>query len=92
MVSLIPLLGDFALFGMEGVLNDTTPLSDIYNLAILLPMLAVFVRRMHDTGRSAWNILWHLLPVIGWIVIIVYCCQPTGEPNKYGEGPDAPAA
>lgn len=92
LVSLIPLTCDFVVSGVEAVLNDNTPFSDIYNLATLLPGLAVFVRRMHDIGRSAWNLLWWFLPIIGWIVCIIYCCQPTGEANKYGEGPDAPTA
>lgn len=90
LVSLIPLACDFAVLGVEAFINDNTPFSDIYNLATLLPALAVFVRRMHDIGRSAWNLLWLLLPFIGWIVTIIYCCQPTGGANKYGEGPDGP--
>lgn len=83
---------DIAFVGMEGVMNDNTPISDIFNLLIMLPGLAVFVRRLHDTGRSAWNLLWLLLPIIGWIITLVYCCQDSREANKYGEGPAAPIA
>lgn len=92
LVGLLPLGIDIAYYGLEALLNDTTPISDIYNLLTLIPGLAVFVRRMHDSGRSAWNLLWYLLPFIGWIVIIVFCCRQTAEANKYGDGPDAPAA
>ena len=63
-------------------------ISRIIDLAFLLPGLAVFVRRMHDIGRSGWNWFWCLLPIIGWIILLIYLCtdsQP-GE-NEYGENP-----
>jgi uncharacterized membrane protein YhaH (DUF805 family) len=51
----------------------------------LLPSITVSVRRLHDIGKSGWALLWILLPVIGWIVLIVYAVRP-GEPhtNAYG--------
>ena len=63
-------------------------LGSIYNLAVLIPGLAVLFRRLHDTGRSGWWWLIALIPFIGWIVLIVFCCldsQP-GE-NQYGPNP-----
>jgi len=55
------------------------------DILLLLPSITVSVRRLHDIGRSAWALLWVLLPVIGWIVLIVYAVRP-GEPhvNAYG--------
>jgi uncharacterized membrane protein YhaH (DUF805 family) len=50
------------------------------DLLLLLPSITVSVRRLHDIGKSAWALLWVLLPVIGWIVLIVYAVRP-GEPN-----------
>ncbi|MDE5829824.1 MAG: DUF805 domain-containing protein [Duncaniella sp.] len=59
------------------------------SLYFLLPSLGLLVRRLHDTGRSAWNILWFLLPVIGWIVLIVYLVQDsTPGDNEYGPVPN----
>ena len=63
-------------------------LGTIYNLAVLIPGLAVLFRRLHDTGRSGWWWLIGLIPFVGWIVLIVFCCldsQP-GE-NQYGPNP-----
>ena len=63
-------------------------LGAIYNLAVLIPSFAVFCRRMHDTGRSGWWWLIGLIPFVGIIVLLVFCCldsQP-GE-NKYGPNP-----
>ena len=63
-------------------------LGAIYNLAVLFPGFGVFVRRMHDIGRSGWWRLIAFIPIIGWIVLIVFCCldsQP-GD-NQYGPNP-----
>lgn len=58
---------------------------NLYQLGVLLPSLAVFVRRLHDTDRSWVNILWTLLPFIGGIVLLVYLVQK-GNPgdNRFG--------
>lgn len=65
----------------------------IYALAVLLPSLAVAVRRLHDTDRTGWWILIGLIPVIGAIVLIVFYAMPgTVGPNRYGADPkQAPA-
>jgi len=66
----------------------------IASLALLLPSLAVGVRRLHDTDRSGWWLLLLLIPVIGWIVVLVFnCMRGTVGPNRFGEDPlPAPAA
>ena len=51
-------------------------LSGFYALAVVPPTLAAGIRRLHDTGRSGYNMLWMLLPVIGGIILIVYLAQP----------------
>ncbi len=53
-------------------------------LATLLPSIAVGVRRLHDTNRSGWWLLLYLLPVIGWIILIVFWVEP-GQPSRYAE-------
>jgi uncharacterized membrane protein YhaH (DUF805 family) len=62
----------------------------LYSLAVLLPSLGVGVRRLHDTGRSGWWLLIGIIPVIGWIVRIVFLATD-GErlPNIYGPDPKA---
>ncbi len=48
----------------------------------------VQIRRLHDTGRSAWNLLWALLPGIGAIVLLFFFCQGgTPGANQYGPDP-----
>ena len=60
----------------------------IYSLIWLLPGLAVAVRRLHDIGKSGWNLLWILLPIVGAIMLIYWYCQDSqlGE-NKWGANP-----
>lgn len=63
-------------------------LGTIYSLAVLLPSLAVAVRRLHDTGRSGWWLLIGLIPLIGGIVLIVfYALEGRPGPNAHGENP-----
>ena len=52
----------------------------LFHLAVLIPSLAVAVRRLHDTGKSGWWLLIGLIPLIGAIVLIIFFIQPgTGE-------------
>ncbi len=60
----------------------------VYYLAMLLPALAVLVRRLHDVGKSGWWFFINLIPFIGsiWLfVLLVTDSQP--EANAYGENP-----
>ncbi|MCD8293119.1 MAG: DUF805 domain-containing protein [Prevotellaceae bacterium] len=62
-------------------------LGTIVGLILLLPSLGVGARRLHDTTRSAWNLLWHILPVIGTIILIIFYIQDSKPANKYGDSP-----
>jgi uncharacterized membrane protein YhaH (DUF805 family) len=60
----------------------------IVALGIVLPGLAVTIRRLHDTDRSGWWIFIGLVPIIGTIVLIVfYCTKGTAGPNRFGDDP-----
>jgi uncharacterized membrane protein YhaH (DUF805 family) len=66
-------------------------LGAIYGLAILIPSLAVGVRRLHDTDRSGWWLLIGIIPLVGAIVLIVFTVQEgTRGGNKYGPDPKYP--
>ena len=57
----------------------------IVSLGLLLPNLSVGIRRLHDTDRSGWWILIGLIPLIGFIVLIVFYVQKSDPgDNKYG--------
>jgi uncharacterized membrane protein YhaH (DUF805 family) len=57
-------------------------------LAVLIPSLAVTVRRLHDVGRSAWWLLIALIPLAGPIVLLVFSCEDSqAGPNRWGPSP-----
>ena len=56
----------------------------IVSLATLLPYLAVGARRLHDIGRSGWWQLIGLIPLIGWLIMLYWCVQPSEGENRYG--------
>lgn len=63
-------------------------LSGLYSLAILIPTLALSVRRLHDINKSGWWYLINLVPCIGVIVFLVFCCiAGTPGDNQYGPDP-----
>lgn len=60
----------------------------LVSIALLLPGIAVGVRRLHDTGRSGWWLLIALVPLVGAIVLIVFFATDSlPETNSYGESP-----
>jgi len=60
----------------------------LYGLAVLLPALAVTVRRLHDTGKSGWWIFISLIPLIGaiWLLVLLATDSQPGK-NQYGPNP-----
>jgi biopolymer transport protein ExbB len=64
-----------------GILMGTNILSNIYSLAVLIPNIAVGVRRMHDVGKSGWFIL---IPIYN---LILACTEGTKGENEYGADP-----
>jgi len=71
-------------FGFGGLLGG------LYWIAMFMPGLAVTFRRLHDTDKSAWNLLWIFLPLLGWLVLFVFMLSNSSpETNKYGPSPKA---
>jgi uncharacterized membrane protein YhaH (DUF805 family) len=67
--------------------NGSGLVQNLASLALLLPNLAVGARRLHDTSRSAWWLLLGLVPIVGWIVLIVFYVQDSHGENQYGPSP-----
>ncbi|MFN3231727.1 MAG: DUF805 domain-containing protein [Alphaproteobacteria bacterium] len=77
---------------LGGILGETIGgiLTFLVPLALFLPYLAAGVRRLHDTDRTGWWVLIGLIPIVGLIVMIVFCVQPgTAGQNQYGPDPKA---
>lgn len=69
--------------------SDYSPLNAVFNLATILPSLAVGARRLHDIGRTGWWLL-IALTLIGIILLIIWDCRKSDSgPNAYGPQPAA---
>lgn len=63
-------------------------LGTLYALAVLIPSIAVSIRRLHDTGRSGWWLLLLFIPIIGALIILIFAVLDSEPgPNQYGENP-----
>ncbi|HEY7988302.1 MAG TPA: DUF805 domain-containing protein [Lapillicoccus sp.] len=84
------LLSIVASIVQRAMTNSTNGIvTTIIGLAIVLPYLAVAVRRLHDTSRSGWWLLIGLIPVVGTIILIVFWVQDSHGDNQYGPSPKA---
>lgn len=60
-------------------------ISMLVSLGLLLPSLALGSRRLHDIGKSGWWLLLGFIPIIGWIILIVWLATKTDvAANQYG--------
>ena len=73
---------------LDAIVGTTPILNLLTSLALLLPGLAVAVRRLHDIDRSGWWLLIVLIPVIGWIVLLIWAVK-RGDDGVNRYGPDA---
>ena len=70
--------------------EDVGFLGTLYGVAVIVPSIAVTVRRLHDTDRSGWWILIGLIPLIGAIVLLVFMILKGNEgDNRFGPDPKA---
>ena len=74
-------------FGLLGAVSSIfTVLMVIVELAIIVPNLALEIRRMHDIGKSGWYILVALGPLVGGLIVLYWFAQPSDpNPNQYGD-------
>jgi len=93
MFVLFNLIFMFAAAFLDNILGIATdmgygPIYGIYILAMLVPSIAVAIRRLHDVDKSGWMILIALIPIIGgiWLFVLMVTDSFPGE-NKYGEYP-----
>ena len=93
MFTLVNIIISFLLGLIEGFLGiapelDFSILSSIYSLGILIPSIAVSIRRLHDIGRSGWWFLIVFIPFIGFLVLLVFAIMDSEPgPNQYGPNP-----
>lgn len=79
--------------GLSGMIGGVYgPLMLILVLGLLVPNLALGVRRLHDQDKSGWFLLLAFIPLIGGIILLVFfCLEGTKGPNRFGPDPLDPA-
>ena len=84
---LMTIIVSFILGIVSGFLGEkvVNVVSSLFSLALLIPTLAMDVRRLHDVNKSGWYLLMELIPLVGWIFVLVAYCSKSVEPNKYGK-------
>ncbi len=83
---LFTILVAIALQVMDGIIfNESMLLTIVVWLGLILPNLSVSIRRLHDTDRSGWWVLIAFVPIIGFIVLLVFYLQKSDPgDNRYG--------
>lgn len=73
---------------MMMVLTPVLILAGLFSLFCLVPGIAVTIRRLHDTDRSGWNLLWGLVPLVGgFILLYFYVSDGDSGSNRFGPDP-----
>lgn len=72
--------GDFAFIMTSGSTLLILLLLFLYELATFIPLLALTIRRLHDSNKSGWFVLLSLIPFVGSIILIIFMCLPS-EPS-----------
>lgn len=85
-VVLANMLIGFVLGLIGGMVEGLAFLGGLYTLAVLIPGIALVVRRFHDINKSGWWYFIAFVPLVGFIVMLVFLCTASvNENNKYGE-------
>lgn len=69
-------------------LNPVNIITMIYFISVFIPLIAVTVRRFHDTGRTGWWLLIGFIPIVGYVVFLIFMIlKGDPEKNRYGSSP-----
>ncbi|MEU6868091.1 DUF805 domain-containing protein [Streptomyces sp. NPDC046876] len=75
---------------IDSVIGASGILYGLYFLAVLVPTIALTVRRLHDLGKSGWWYFIGLVPLVGGIwLLVLLATEGQPQPNQYGPNPKA---
>jgi uncharacterized membrane protein YhaH (DUF805 family) len=76
---------------VAGIIDATLDIhfvTGVFGLVTIIPNIAVAIRRLHDLDRTGWWILIGFIPLVGWIILLIwYCTRGTVGPNRFGPDP-----
>ena len=76
-----------ALIAIEAAAGGPGILAVLYNFGVIIPNLAVAMRRLHDTDRSGWYILISLVPLVNLVLLFFMCQDSSPGANRFGANP-----
>jgi uncharacterized membrane protein YhaH (DUF805 family) len=77
-----------AVAGIIDAALDIHVVTSVFGLVTLIPNITVAIRRLHDLDRTGWWILIGFIPLVGWIVLLIwYCTRGTAGSNRFGPDP-----
>ena len=86
-ISFVTAIADGFLFTDLVLENEIFPINTVFSLAMLIPSVAVYIRRLHDVNRSGWWIF-VALTIVGIIPLIIWLfSKGTDGPNNFGDDP-----
>jgi uncharacterized membrane protein YhaH (DUF805 family) len=79
--------------GLSGMVGGVYgPLTTLLLLGVIIPSIAVQVRRFHDQDKSGWFVLLAFIPILGGLAVLIFMClEGTKGPNRFGPDPKDPA-
>lgn len=81
-----------AVYILGGILGTGILLAQLFAVALLIPSIAVAVRRLHDVGLSGWWCLLAFAPIANLVFWLIFFTKPSVGPNQYGPGPLEPVS
>lgn len=81
----------YIILSMVDMALGTFILTSVFAIALLIPSISIAARRLHDTGRTGWWQLILFVPLIGFIVMLIFLVQDSHDDNQYGPNPKAVA-
>ena len=88
MFILFNMIVSFVFGFIDGIAATGGVIGILYLLVAFIPSLAVSIRRLHDAGHSGWWFLINIIPILGWIIYLVFTVQDSvPNTNQYGESP-----
>jgi uncharacterized membrane protein YhaH (DUF805 family) len=85
--TLFVVIADLVALGIDAAIGIQV-VSGLFGLAVLLPGIAVAIRRLHDLDRTGWWLFIWFIPIVGWIILLIwFCTRGTDGPNRFGPDP-----
>jgi uncharacterized membrane protein YhaH (DUF805 family) len=85
--TLFVVIADIVAFAIDAAIGVRV-IGGLFGLAVLLPGIAVTIRRLHDLDRTGWWIFIWFIPLVGWIILLIwFCTKGTDGPNRFGPDP-----